>query len=213
MPVDKLVFTALILASFSAYAEPAATAVTTRTTTTVVVPQVTQPTADDNAMITEQDMQELEVQMKADGEQVQSNVERSVGRVAGNVRDSTKSTGQKLREWWLTPAPEKYPTPVASSYCYHVLQDILCYRQPMPGWEHRLAGYQGTYAVPPPPAIMQPLPKRNVDGGAPTANRMAAAQPVFVNLPPDEKKPEASDPVSVDAAHENLPDPALAPQL
>lgn len=62
---------------------------------------------------------------------------------------------------WMRPVPKPGPPqPIAASYCYTVLQDIMCYRKPMPGWEHRLVAYQGTNAPAPPPALMEPLPKR-----------------------------------------------------
>lgn len=147
--------------------------------------------------------------------QIAENVGDKTARVASNVRDSLKRTGHKLRKWWLTPLPEDpAPRAVAASYCYHVLQDIVCYRQPMPGWEHRLAGYQGTNAEPPPPAMMKVLPLRTANPTKAVENRIANAKPVFVGVPPDEKKSDAEEqPLSVDPANEHLPDPALAPQL
>jgi hypothetical protein len=153
-------------------------------------------------------------QVKKDANQMAENTENSATLAANALRDNIKRTGNRIRKWWITPLPEKKKQPVAASYCYNVYQDILCYRQPMPGWEHRLAGYQGTGAEPPPPAMMIPLPTRNVDPKQLPQNRVANAQPVFGEIPADikeEKDQEQQSPS--EAVHETLPDPALAPQL
>ncbi len=143
-------------------------------------------------------------------------------RIANNVRDNVRVTSRRMKEWWFYEPKPPQNRDVASSYCYRVLQDVVCYRQPMPEWEHRLVGYQGTGALPPPPSVMQPLPKRSISASNEAASRLASAQPVFVEIPPDVKEAEAngadpdkdpSVPVPADAAHETLPDPALAPQL
>jgi len=146
---------------------------------------------------------------------VGDNVSKQTSRVADNVRDSVKKTNRKVRDWWLTPLPpEPENKPVASSYCYRVLQDILCYRQAMPGWEHRLAGYQGTGAEPPAPAMMRPLPQTTIDPRKTADNRIANSKPIFVNLPPEEKKKENNEEkLDVDPANENLPNPIFSPQL
>jgi hypothetical protein len=144
-----------------------------------------------------------------------NNVERSATRMANNVRDGVKRTNRRLRDWWLTPLPpEPEPLPVQASYCYRVLQDVLCYRDPMPGWEHRLVAYQGTGALPPAPAITRPLPRLAERPAPSAAERLAGSMPVFVNLPPEEKKEAAApEALSADPAHENLPNPMLSPQL
>jgi hypothetical protein len=141
--------------------------------------------------------------------------ERTMKGFANQFRDNVKLTSQKVEEWWLTPLPSTDPLPLAPSYCYRVQQDVLCYRQPMPGWEHRLAGYQGTGAQPPAPATMQLLPVRTLDSSKLAVNRLAAAKPVFVQLPPDAKEApkDPTQPSTVDASTDPLPDPVLSPQL
>jgi hypothetical protein len=142
--------------------------------------------------------------------------------LATNAKDSIYETSYKIHDWAMVPPPPKAPNqPVRTSYCYHTASDILCYRQPMPGWEGRLVAYQGTDAAAPPPAIMQPLPKRLADTEATPESRVAKAMPVFDKPPSDdkdkdkekEKAAEGQTPLVVDPAHELLPDPALAPQL
>lgn len=119
---------------------------------------------------------------------------------------------------WIRPDVPKPPQPVAASYCYSALQDILCYRAPMPGWEHRLIAYQGTGAPPPVPSTMKLLPVHVVDNTMLPETRAANAKPVFAK-PPEELKTEKTEESTsvntgaVDATHEQLPDPALAPQL
>ncbi len=162
----------------------------------------------DKAVVTEQ--------VQADAEQAQENVGNQATRIANTVRDNLKETGEKLREWWLTPLPAARPNrAIKTSYCYRALQDVLCYRQPMPGWEHRLVGYQGTNAPPPPPAMMEPLPVRSAEASKP-ANRLAKAEPVFTEIPlnlKDAQKKNSADPSISDPTHETLPNPALSPQL
>lgn len=146
---------------------------------------------------------------------------------ANQFRDNMKKTADKVEEWWFTPLPSKEPLPVQASYCYKAQTDTLCYRQPMPGWEHRLIAYQGTNAAPPPPAVMQLMPKRTPDAAQMPENRMANAQPVFVQAAPDAKEvakeaaketageapKDPSAPTTLDSSQEILPDPAVSPQL
>lgn len=139
--------------------------------------------------------------------------------LGGATKDGAYSVTDHIADW-IRPSPHKDPLPISASYCYHVYQDILCYRQPMPGWEFRLAGYQPLTAEPPMPAMMQPLPVHASDASKLPANRVASSKPVFTELPKagDVEKPadEAAAPAAAaasDASHEQLPDPALAPQL
>jgi len=132
------------------------------------------------------------------------------------VKDNIYKTASKVTEWVSTPpAPPPGPKDVADSYCYHVLQDILCYHQPMPGWEYRLVGYQGTHAEPPAQATMQLLAKRRPDNGDTPATRAANTTPVFATVPvlPKETEKPSDQSQVIDSNHELLPDPALAPQL
>ncbi|MFW0777352.1 MAG: hypothetical protein ACN2B6_06505 [Rickettsiales bacterium] len=162
-----------------------------------------------------EDGQYVAEQTEANAELIGDNVEKHAKRIADNVRDQVKKTNRKVRDWWLTPMPEKHDTPIANSYCYKALQDVLCYRQPVPGWEHRLAGYQGTYAKTPPAVQTEPLPTINMDGREHVANRIAAAKPVFKETPKEEEvKPETTEEIlNADPANEVLPNPMLSPQL
>ena len=117
---------------------------------------------------------------------------------------------------WMKPTKPKPPQPITASYCYNVYQDILCYRQPMPESSTRLAGYQPLGAPPPPPVMMQPLPQPAQGAVQPAATRVASTKPVFSKLPglPAEsaKTPEDGA-ASPETTHEQLPDPASAPEL
>jgi hypothetical protein len=115
---------------------------------------------------------------------VQSNVKEAVGHVnnlGGAAKEGVYHGMDSVADWMRPAPPPKPPQAIAASYCYRTYQDILCYRQPMPGWEFRLVGYQGTYAKAPPPAIMEPLPVQAE--AKPAADRTASAQPVFTTTP------------------------------
>src|SRR5690606_10093232 len=134
---------------------------------------------------------------------------------ANIVRDNIKVTNKKIVDWWTYEPEVKPPHAIASSYCYKAQSDVMCYRQPMPGWEHRLIGYQGTFAEAPPPALMQPLPSASVDKSKLPENRIANATPVFDEIP-EEIKLEPENPEDMQApenVRENIENPALAPQL
>lgn len=138
-------------------------------------------------------------------------------RIANHVRASAQATKKHLNKWWThDPNAVQPPLPVPDSYCYRTQGDVLCYRAPMPGWETRLIGYQGTTAEAPPPAVMQPLPIKSNSVAMLPANRVANAKPVFVTMPPDVKEEPKStaEPSLEDVQHDTITaDPALAPQL
>lgn len=162
----------------------------------------------------EEDKEAVSVQAEKDARDIKTNVTTNATRVADNVRDSIKNTGEHIRQWWITPLPSKARQPMPPRYCYRALQDILCYRQPMPGWESRIVGYQGTGAKPPKAATMRPYPLRPDDKDALPANRAANLKPVFADIPEDVKDPKkAEGTITIDTTHEALPDSALAPQL
>lgn len=164
----------------------------------------------------DQDKEVATAQIKQDAKQAEKNVDKSVTRMANNVRDSIKRTNDRLRDWWLTPLPSDAKKPVPTRYCYRILQDILCYRQQMAGWENKLVAYQGTNATPPTPATTKPLPLRADDPSNSPANRAAAVKPVFTAIPAENKEANGNtgdEPITIDASHETLADPALAPQL
>ncbi len=139
-------------------------------------------------------------------------------RAATGLKDNMHLTFDKLKKWAMTPPPNPPKKAVPASYCYQSLQDILCYRQPMPGWEARLVGYQGTDAAEPPAAMIKPMPVRVADNTMLPANRAKTSKPLTVKAavaakPEEEQAEPEIKTISVDAAHESLPDPALAPQL
>ena len=142
----------------------------------------------------------------------------SAKRVATNVRDNVRHNSKKLKEWWFyDPDKGKHKQAIATSYCYSVLQDIVCYRQPMPGWEHKLVGYQGTGALPPPTATTEPLPTLAQNAAKLPENRLTTTKPVFKEMPAEleKEKKDTGDltmPVT-DSAQEILPDPNNSPQL
>lgn len=150
--------------------------------------------------------------VKSDGAQMLQNIEHNVVTAATMARNNLKESGEDLHKWLVEPPPaERQPQAIASSYCYRTYQDVLCYRAPMPGWENRLVGYQGTYAKAPPLAVMEPLPV-SVDT-KPSAR--PAVTPVFASLPKQEEKDKKKSnavPAVPDPAHQTLPN-ALVPQL
>lgn len=165
----------------------------------------------------QQDTDAAKAQLKADSKTVEANAERHTMRVANNVRDQTKKTAAKLREWWLEPLPELATPVVPPSYCYKVMQDIICYRQPMPGMAHQLVGVQGENTAKP-VTQMTALPKvKNsaiTQAGKPE-ERIKTAKPVFVSIP-TQAKADTTGSAADEAAmlgNEPLPNPMLSPQL
>ena len=165
----------------------------------------------------EEDRDAAKAQINADSQLIQENSEKNTMRVANNVRDSIKRTGEHMRKWWLTPLPpEPEPNPVPIRYCYRVLQDILCYRDQMPGWENKLVGYQGQGAAPPIPATTKVIPLRADNPAALPETRAANAKPVITGILMENKETKdknSSQPQTIDTTHENLPDTPLSPQL
>jgi hypothetical protein len=163
----------------------------------------------------ESDKAAAKEQVKQDAKIVEDKVTADAMRVANNVRDGVKRTAERTREWWLTPLPPKPPKhPVPPSYCYRVLQDVLCYRSPMPGWEYKLVGWQGTGAEAPAYAVTRPLPQPSSDTSNLPTNRVANAAPVFVAMPPDDKQDKKGEELlTIDSTNQPLPDPNASPQL
>ena len=142
---------------------------------------------------------------------------QNADRVGDGLKENYDKTSERIKAW-MTPTPKKPKQEVAASYCYQSLQDILCYRQPMPGWENRLIGYQGTNAPAPLPAMTQVLPTRTPSNEMLPEKRAETAKPLaeLAKAQPADtaKAPEAEvKAITIDAAHESLPDPTLAPQL
>jgi hypothetical protein len=165
----------------------------------------------------DEDKEAVTNQVKKDARQVEANVTSKTMRVADNVRDSIKRTGERMREWWITPLPnpQKHAMPVR--YCYRVLQDILCYRDQMPGWENKLVAYQGDGAAPPTPATMKLMPLRSDNKNSVPDKRLESLKPVFVSIPPEvrEQKSQAApaNPAAIEPAYEAIQDSVLSPQL
>lgn len=142
------------------------------------------------------------------GGAVGSGVGSTLAMVAGGV------AGAKLANQANQPhTPEKQPMP--TRYCYRVLQDILCYRDQMKGWEAKLVGYQGKDAAPPVASSMQPIPLRTEEANSGKASKEEKAKPIFVNMPTDPKETKGSntESMTVEGAHETLTDSPLGPQL
>lgn len=141
--------------------------------------------------------------------------EYTADKMANDLKDNVYHTSDRIQQWAMTPpVDERAPKAIPASYCYTVLQDVVCYRQPMPGWENRLVAYQGTAAQPPQPAIMQPMPIKQTDLSSLPANRAVNAKPVFVSIPADIKETDKDkESQEVITTHEQVIDPALAPQL
>lgn len=137
-------------------------------------------------------------------------------RAATGLKNNVQETAERI-EHWMMPTPKKPRHEVPNSYCYSTQGDVLCYRSPMPGWEHRLVGFQGTHAVPPDAPVMQPMPVRAPVTAMKPENRAKSSKPLVVEAPVEPKsdmaEAHAGQAITVDAAHESLPDPALAPQL
>ncbi len=165
----------------------------------------------------EQDKEVVKEQAKKDAKQVEANVTKNSMRVADNVRDSIKRTGERMREWWITPLPNPQKHAMPTRYCYRVLQDILCYRDQMPGWENKLVAYQGEGAAPPTPATMKLMPLRADNQNSPVGKKLENLNPVFVSIPPEvkeQKNPDApANPVAIEPAYETIQDSVMSPQL
>lgn len=135
--------------------------------------------------------------------------------VADNAKDSIYSTTHTVADWATKPRKKNNEKrDLASTYCYRSQTDVLCYRQPMPGWEGRLVAYQGTDALPPPPPVMVLLPKSAKGKALSAENRVAAAKPVFSSAPKEEEKTkDPNAPEMPNSFNEQLPDPSQSPQL
>jgi len=165
----------------------------------------------------EQDKEVVKEQAKKDAKQVEANVTKNAMRVADNVRDSIKRTNDRVREWWITPLPSTAKQPMPTRYCYRVLQDILCYRDQMPGWENKLVAYQGEGAAPPTPATMKLMPLRADNQNFPVEKKLENLNPVFVSVPPEVKgnsgQNVTTDATAIEPAYETIQDSVTSPQL
>lgn len=166
----------------------------------------------------DQDKAAIKEQLKEDTHTAEDNAKRHTMRVANNVRDQVKKTAQKMREWWLEPLPQQAIPAVPPSYCYQVMQDIVCYRQPVPGKTQQLVGYQGDNAAPPPLAQTAALPmvkENSITASGKPEVRVKTAKPVFVGIPVQPKQDKNTSALDEAAAlgNEPLPNPMLSPQL
>jgi len=148
-----------------------------------------------------------------------NNAATVAGAVATEAKDATYEASYHVQKWVVTPpgGGPKPPQAIANRYCYHSLQDILCYRAPMPGAENRLVAYQGSDAEEPPQATMQLLPTHPYDSSQQPASRVANASPVFIGMPPEVKgdvsQPGAPATPPMDKIPEQQPNPVTTPQL
>lgn len=163
-------------------------------------------------------------ELKANMQAANANIKQALdnagavaNKFADQARENAYETSYQVQEWAMKKPEVKPPGVIAQRYCYHSLQDILCYRAPMPGAEQRLVAYQGTFAEPPPPAVTQLLPTHPFDSSQLPENRIANATPVFIGLPPDIQEEGPQSPPVIDLNPANIPaerpNPELAPQL
>lgn len=153
-------------------------------------------------------------------QQARANLYAVGGKFAEQARENLYKTSYKVQEWAMTKPKPHVPSDIGQRYCYKSFHDILCYRAPLPGAEHRLVSYQGTHAEPPPQPVMTLLPTRDYDPSQQPASRVANARPVFVGLPPgvspndtpQEPEPIPAD-IPIEEIPEELPNPVLVPQL
>ncbi|NBO19002.1 MAG: hypothetical protein EBV03_07220 [Proteobacteria bacterium] len=140
---------------------------------------------------------------------------RTGEQLANSLKDNIYNTAYAIDYWANTPPKGKgAPLPMKHSYCYKVQTDVLCYRQPMPGLETRLVGYQGAGAPPPPESVTRLLPKSAMNEDIKPENRIAKAKPVFEAPPKDEDPEKPNVEITPDATgSEVLPDPNSSPQL
>lgn len=166
----------------------------------------------------DEDSKAVSDQTRKDAKQVETNVGNNATRVANNVRDQIKRTGEHVRNWWITPLPSNARQPLPPRYCYRVLQDILCYRAQMPGWEDKLVAYQGDGAAPPTPPTMRLMPLRTDSKSISPEKRIENVKPVFVSIPPEVKEEKGQDQPAttsgtLDPAYDTIQDSVMSPQL
>lgn len=139
-------------------------------------------------------------------------------RLADHVRDNVRTTTRHVKKWWFydpaaVPVAER-ETP--NSYCYRARGDVLCYSQPMPGWEGRLIGYQGTHAMLPPKTIVELLPKNRLASAKSSDHGAEKAKPVFAAIPAvteEASKDEDPNAEVKESLHEPIADPRISPQF
>lgn len=123
-------------------------------------------------------------------------MQENIYRAQTEVQKEASVTLDKVQGYLQVPkykkASPKEPPP---SYCYRTGGDILCYKQPLPGQEDRLVGYQSTIAPealvaskakvrevkPMPPRVVKPVP---ASAPAPAAKQ---SDTVFVDMAPQVK--------------------------
>lgn len=80
-----------------------------------------------------------------------------------SVEREAQLAGKKVSDYMeIKPLPSAEPPPVKAVppiYCYRVLQDVVCYNQPLAGAESRLVGKQGEGAVRLSPPVSQAAPQ------------------------------------------------------
>lgn len=79
---------------------------------------------------------------------VQYHMNDTSQRMQHAVREEVREINRSIQNY-ITPEPKKPLRPIpVSSYCYRAYGDVVCYRDPVPGGEERLIGYQEPPAKP-----------------------------------------------------------------
>ncbi len=117
----------------------------------------------------------------------------TVDKINKDSKLNTILTQERLKKIF-TYNPKQPIREVPHSYCYLVMQDIMCYNQQIPGAEYRLVGWQGTGSEEMPllraltDAEKEDLRRRSArsDGRKP----LTPLEPVFVGKAPESKGTE-----------------------
>lgn len=119
-------------------------------------------------------------------------VRETIDKINDDSKLNTILTQERLRDIF-SYNPRRPLRPVPHSYCYQVMQDIMCYDQQIPGAEYRLVGWQGTGGAETPvirplsPTEKVTLSRTPVAGGA----RLKPLEPIFIGKVPEAKGTES----------------------
>lgn len=124
-------------------------------------------------------------------------------RARDNTQDELNYLSNRVKGYFQPYKPPPPPLPIASSYCYRTMADIVCYRDPQPGAESRLVGYQEP-----------PLSSLNPSSGGQaqhftTTSGIASNNSVSMM---DEERPLASRPLFTLQEHPGNPPPRIREQ-
>lgn len=139
-------------------------------------------------------------------------------RAAKNASEAMNNVSHKMRELVTYKPPVKRYHPVHERYCYRVMQDVLCYREPRPDLGSTFIAYQGNAEV------VEELPKTGslfgnegtVTGGgvtytAPprTETRQLVRTEPEGGMPRPQPRPISAPPVKEPGIDKAAPDDAL----